>query len=116
MERLDPNSFSSYLPISDEVFHGGIYVTSAGCQVVPPGATYPPVQHPSLYHFSWDEGRVLPDFGLVLICAGGGIFESKATGCIEIKADMGFILFPGVWHRYRPNPKTGWTEKWVQFN
>ena len=24
--------------------------------------------------------------------------------------------FPGVWHRYRPDPKTGWTERWVSLN
>ena len=26
------------------------------------------------------------------------------------------ILFPGVWHRYRPDPKTGWKERWIGFH
>jgi AraC-like DNA-binding protein len=24
------------------------------------------------------------------------------------------ILFPGVWHRYSPDPKTGWVENWIE--
>jgi AraC-like DNA-binding protein len=27
---------------------------------------------------------------------------------------MAFLLFPGVWHRYRPDPATGWTESWLE--
>ncbi|WP_449436448.1 AraC family ligand binding domain-containing protein [Pedobacter steynii] len=27
-----------------------------------------------------------------------------------------FLLFPGVWHRYKPHPKYGWEEYWVGFN
>jgi AraC-like DNA-binding protein len=23
------------------------------------------------------------------------------------------LIFPGVWHRYRPEPETGWAEHWV---
>jgi transcriptional regulator GlxA family with amidase domain len=26
------------------------------------------------------------------------------------------FVFPGVWHRYRPAPKVGWTERWFSFN
>jgi AraC-like DNA-binding protein len=35
---------------------------------------------------------------------------------MQVGAGDVILLFPGVWHRYRPDPKTGWTEKWVQFN
>jgi AraC-like DNA-binding protein len=27
-----------------------------------------------------------------------------------------FLLFPKVWHRYTPNPETGWHEHWIGFD
>jgi AraC-like DNA-binding protein len=24
------------------------------------------------------------------------------------------VVFPGVWHRYAPDPKSGWTEQWIE--
>lgn len=32
----------------------------------------------------------------------------------KIAAGSVFLLFPGVWHRYAPNPTQGWTEHWVE--
>jgi len=34
----------------------------------------------------------------------------------EIESGSILLLFPGVWHRYRPNLKTGWTEHYIGFN
>lgn len=47
---------------------------------------------------------------------GAGVFESAAAGRLPIKAGDAFLLFPGVWHRYAPNPETGWDEYWVGFD
>lgn len=105
-----------YLPITDELFHGGLYVTSAGHGTILPGQCYPVKQHPSLYQFDWSNGRVLPEFSFILITDGTGIFECEAMPQQKIEAGMVILLFPGVWHRYRPDLGTGWTEKWVQFN
>jgi AraC-like DNA-binding protein len=34
---------------------------------------------------------------------------------ITVKAGQAFLLFPGEWHRYRPDPAVGWTEVWMGF-
>jgi len=112
----DYERFHHYLPIPDGIFHSGLYVTSAGRAVVRPGERYPPVRHPSLYQFDWAEGRILPEFSLILITAGHGAFESRQTSRVALDPGTVALLFPGVWHRYRPERGTGWTEKWVQFN
>ncbi|MFA6287512.1 MAG: helix-turn-helix domain-containing protein [Opitutaceae bacterium] len=109
-------AFHCYLPIPDEVFHGGIYVTSVGHGTTEPQESYPPKKHPALYHFNWAQGRVLPEFSLMLLTAGSGVFESRETGQTNVQAGTAILLFPDVWHRYAPAPETGWTEKWVHFN
>ncbi|MEJ0001222.1 MAG: AraC family ligand binding domain-containing protein [Verrucomicrobiota bacterium] len=108
--------FHHYLPIAEKLFHDGFYVTGAGCEQSAPGATYPPRKHPALYQFTWAEGRIYPEFGIVLITEGKGVFESKEMGRRTLQAGQVILLFPGIWHRYRPDPGTGWTEKWIQFN
>ncbi|HEY8902439.1 MAG TPA: hypothetical protein VIM48_01950, partial [Chthoniobacterales bacterium] len=60
-----------YLPIDDELMRSGFYVTSVGHSAVPAGSSYPPVTHPSLYDFRWEDGRVLPEFSLMIITSGG---------------------------------------------
>ena len=34
---------------------------------------------------------------------------------MELSAGTCFFLFPGVWHRYKPDPHYGWEEYWVGF-
>jgi AraC-like DNA-binding protein len=31
-----------------------------------------------------------------------------------VEAGTALIVLPGVWHRYAPDPKTGWTEHWIE--
>ena len=111
-----PPSFHHYLPIMDEIFHDGFYVTSGGSGAIRPGEAYPPAVHPQLYHFDWREGRILPEFALILISAGSGIFEQAKMDPIPVRKRSVILLFPGIWHRYRPDLAAGWTEKWFQFN
>jgi AraC-like DNA-binding protein len=110
------NSFHHYLPISDDLFHDGFYVTGAGRTRIVPGVIYPPKPHPAFYRFTWDEGRIFPEFSVILITRGKGIFESRETGRCLIEPGHVILLFPGIWHRYRPDLRVGWTEKWIQFN
>ena len=43
----------------------------------------------------------------MLLTKGGGIFESRETGPLAVGVGSIVLLFPGVWHHYRPNKKTG---------
>lgn len=110
------DGFYHYLPINDAAMQWGLYVTGAGGGVVPPETDYPPEGHPGLYGFRWTRGRVLPEFQVILIREGHGVFESKLTGEIPIKPGSLLLLFPGVWHRYRPDRSRGWSERWVSLN
>jgi AraC-like DNA-binding protein len=105
-----------YLPVSDLMMKWGFYLTGAGRGSTQPGMSYPPSLHPLLYHFHWNLGRTLPEFQMLLITDGRGVFESEPTGAIAVERDMIMLLFPGVWHRYRPDPRTGWTERWISFH
>jgi AraC-like DNA-binding protein len=109
-----PNHFH-YLPASPELVHWGIGVTAAGVAQIAPGAAYPPRNHPADHYFAWSRGRRLESFQIVLITAGRGVFESKEIGQCTVEAGTAFLLFPKVWHRYRPEPETGWEEKWTEF-
>src|SRR6185437_9785034 len=114
MSRED--TFFHYLPVNEETTSWGIYVTGAGRAVIRPGEKYPPSGHPTLYQFDWSRGRTLPEFQIVLITDGAGEFESEASGHLRFEGVALFIVFPGVWHRFRPLPESGWSERWLSFN
>jgi AraC-like DNA-binding protein len=105
-----------YLPISAEHRAWGAYMPTAGFAFIPPSSPYPPRQHPADHHFTWETGRILHAFQFLYITRGGGTFESAQSGVQEIKAGDLFILYPDVWHRYRPAFKTGWDEHWIEFD
>jgi AraC-like DNA-binding protein len=110
-------AFLRYLPPDPEGDPWGVRLSGGGETVVPAGADYPinPGEHPSGYMFTWESGRTLREFGLVLISAGRGVLETRRAGSIGIKAGDAFFLHPEVWHRYQPDPASGWTENWVNF-
>jgi AraC-like DNA-binding protein len=105
-----------YLPVNDDAMRWGIYTTGIGRSTIPSGSSYPPPHHPRLYDFRWTQGRVLPEFAVVFINEGKGIFESEASGRVKIGDSSAIFLFPGEWHRYQPMQETGWTERWFCFN
>lgn len=107
--------YDRYLPISERGRRWGLYVTGAGCGRVPPGGHYPRAGHPPSHEFAWQRGRVLHEYQIVYIKDGSGWFESHATGKTLIEGGTVFLLFPEVWHRYRPCESTGWEECWVGF-
>ena len=70
--------------------------------------------HPEDHEFTWEKGRRLAACTFVYITAGRGTFDSEASGAVSVEAGSVFLVFPNVWHRYRPDPLTGWDEYWVE--
>ncbi len=110
------NNYFYYLPISRYNIVWELYLTGIGLCNSLPHMPYPPRGHPELYDFNWDKGRVLPEYQVITISQGEGTFESTQTGICPIKAGQVLLLFPGVWHRYRPSDRTGWCEHWLSWN
>ena len=112
----DPD-YRTYLPPSAELVETwGVGVTAAGHTRVRPGSTYPAGRHPADHALSWTTGRVLGrgGFQVVYISQGAGVLEADQAGRADIGAGTVFQLFPGVWHRYRPDASDGWTEDWLE--
>jgi AraC-like DNA-binding protein len=114
--KPETTSFYRYFPISRRDINWGLYVTTAGESRVAPHTVYPASGHPKGYAFNWQQGRILEGFALLYISSGRGTFESKPHFSADIEAGHAFLLFPGVWHRYAPNPETGWHEYWIGFD
>ena len=113
MPSLDRNYFRYFLPDPASAAWG-FGVTAAGFTAIAPGTPYPPMRHPADHEFDWEHGRTLAALQVVLISAGTGWFESRPTGRKRVIAGSAFVVLPGVWHRYRPDENTGWTESWVE--
>ncbi len=116
MPATKAQHFFRYFPVSDRDLKWGFHVTTAGEARIPPNTPYPPCEHPKDYAFNWANGRALHDFALVYLSGGRGWFESEHTPRQRVESGNVIMLFPGVWHRYRPDQKTGWTEHWVGFD
>ena len=110
------DNFFTYLPISENNIRWDIYLTGAGVATISPDSNYPPAGHPTLYNFNWKNGRVLPEYQILMIAEGEGTFESVGTKEISLKPGSIILLFPGVWHRYHPKKSTGWKEYWLSWN
>jgi AraC-like DNA-binding protein len=106
--------FFRYLPRNPSADEWGATVLDAGHGTVPPGSDYPLPGHPEDHEFTWEKGRSLDAYTFVYITAGRGTFDSKASGEVPVEAGSVFLVFPGVWHRYRPESETGWDEYWVE--
>lgn len=84
--------------------------------MIGPGSSYPPINHPIDHLFSWENGRILQNYQVLFLSQGSGTFESAHAGSVPLHAGDLFLLFPGEWHRYKPNEATGWVEDWIEIS
>lgn len=94
----------------------GMTITTTGHQFVPAGTVYPLSKHPDGYNFPTGGKRTLNEHQIIYITRGEGYFESASCQRTRIEAGTMFMLFPGEWHSYAPDPQHGWDEHWVGFN
>jgi AraC-like DNA-binding protein len=115
-QLFDPRLYFRYFRADKKSQKWGMHVTTCGKAIVlPEDDVYPSREHPPLYQFDWEYGRTLNEYQLVYISAGSGHFETKKQK-VQIRSDNVILLRPGLWHRYRPSPESGWREYWVGFS
>lgn len=104
-----------YLIANEQDALWGLTISSVGFQHIEKDSPYPPVNHPSRYFFSTENGRVLDEYQLLYISRGKGSFVSTEQKRTDVKEGTMFLLFPGEWHSYKPDAETGWDEYWIGF-
>ena len=102
-----------YLPVSEEMHAWECFITTVGRGVYGPGENYPHRGHPSVYNFDWKSGRILPEYMIVLVVEGRGIYEVAKGDTQKCTAGDVLQFAPGQWHRYRSAADSGWTELWL---
>ncbi|MEO6837829.1 MAG: AraC family transcriptional regulator [Ginsengibacter sp.] len=108
-------NYYKYLPTSSADERWGMHVLDAGCNRIGEYVDYPAAEHPVHHYFDWNKGRVLNEYQIIYISIGYGLFESASCEQQKIKEGTILFLFPGEWHRFKPDPQTGWDEFWVGF-
>lgn len=103
-----------YFPVTPAQKNWGLYVTCAGHHTIRPGDVFPSPKHPDEYYFTWERGRTLHEWQMILLEAGTGEVEFKDSAFATAAGSL-IVLPPSCWHRYRPDPQTGWTTDWIGF-
>lgn len=107
---------SKYLVCNDKDEQWGLTISTVGYEDIAPGDSYPTTGHADGYYFNVDKGRELNEYQMLYTVEGEGEFESASSGGrIRVKEGDVFLLFPGEWHTYHPNPQIGWKQYWIGF-
>lgn len=107
-------SRSKYFPASQAQNDWGLFVTCAGIARYEPGDEFPSREHPDEYYFTWERGRTLGEWQLCLVSGGCGEARFRDRNFRLVPGSL-LVLPAGVWHRYRPDPQTGWSTRWAGF-
>lgn len=106
---------SKYLLANERDALWGLTVSTVGYEVIDPGDVYPTKGHAEGYYFRVENGRTLNEYQLLYNMEGEGWFESAHCPKMHLQPGDMFLLFPGEWHSYQPDPATGWTCYWIGF-
>ena len=104
-----------YYPVTPIQRKWGLYVTCVGHSTTQPGADFPSPEHPDEYYFTWKVGRILHEWQIIFIEKGHGVVEFRGDRR-KVEAGSMIVLPPKCWHRYKPDPTTGWTTYWIGFS
>ena len=106
---------SKYMLASERDELWGLTVTTSGREEIGPTDSYPTRGHADGYYFDLEKGRILPEYQLLYIIEGEGLFHSQTVPSARLKEGDFFLLFPGEWHSYHPTGPRGWKKYWIGF-
>ena len=106
---------SKYLLANERDALWGLTVSTVGYEEIQPGDPYPTKGHADGYYFDLEKGRILNEYQLLYNPEGEGWFQSTHCPRTRLKAGDMFLLFPGEWHSYHPDPRIGWKSHWIGF-
>ena len=106
---------SRYLVAHERDLQWGLTVSTVGYDELEPGDSYPTLGHADGYYFNVNEGRILNEYQLLYLLEGEGVLSTNRQKDVILHEGDLFLLFPGEWHTYHPNEKTGWKSYWIGF-
>ena len=106
---------SKYMLANERDALWGLTISTVGYEEISPNDPYPTKGHADGYYFNVEKGRRLNEYQLLYNPEGEGWFQSDHCPRTRLKAGDMFLLFPGEWHTYNPDPRTGWKSYWVGF-
>ena len=109
-------SLFAYISTTPERARWGVEVLGSGYALTPSHQHYPAPGHPADHDFDFQSGRTLQTLQILFISEGGGWIQMESRRRQFVSAESVIFLLPGIWHRYKPDPKTGWTEYWVELD
>jgi len=106
---------SKYLLANERDALWGLTVSTVGYEEIQPGDDYPTRGHADGYYFNLERGRELNEYQLLYLTEGEGVFHSTTVREAPLREGDLWLLFPGEWHSYHPNPRKGWKSYWIGF-